>query len=102
MLPLVAGLFVLVEAVEATGLLRTLTEGLQRAASHSVKETAWASGLIVAIASNLMNSLPVALTTRGNRTVGKLLFQQLPHIPRQYGLPVTPERAEFSHKIPHR
>jgi arsenical pump membrane protein len=60
-LPLVAGLFVLVEAVETTGLLRTLTESLQQAANHSVKETAWGTGLIVALASNLMNNLPVGL-----------------------------------------
>jgi arsenical pump membrane protein len=60
-LPLVAGLFVLVEAVEATGLLRTLTEGLQRAADHSANQTAWGAGLIVALASNLMNNLPVGL-----------------------------------------
>jgi arsenical pump membrane protein len=60
-LPLVAGLFVLVEAVETTGLLRTLTEGLQQAANYSVTETAWGTGLIVAFASNLMNNLPVGL-----------------------------------------
>jgi arsenical pump membrane protein len=59
--PLVAGLFVLVEAVEMTGLLRTLTESLQQAANYSVKETAWGTGLIVALASNLMNNLPVGL-----------------------------------------
>ena len=60
-LPLVAGLFVLVEAVETTGLLRTVTESLQQAANHSANETAWATGLIVAFASNLMNNLPVGL-----------------------------------------
>jgi arsenical pump membrane protein len=60
-LPLVAGLFVLVEAVEATGLLRILTESLQEAAVYSVKETAWATGLLVAIPSNLTNNLPTGL-----------------------------------------
>jgi arsenical pump membrane protein len=60
-LPLVAGLFVLVEAVEATGLLRALTESLQQAANYSVKETAWGTGLIVAVAANVMNNLPVGL-----------------------------------------
>jgi arsenical pump membrane protein len=60
-LPLVAGLFVLVEAVETTGLLRMLTESLQQAANHSVEQTAWGTGLIVAFASNLMNNLPVGL-----------------------------------------
>jgi arsenical pump membrane protein len=60
-LPLVAGLFVLVEAVEATGLLRTLAQSLQQAANYSVEVTAWGAGLIVALASNLMNNLPVGL-----------------------------------------
>src|SRR4029077_11345113 len=35
-LPLVAGLFVLVEAIEATGLLRALSDALRQAAAHSV------------------------------------------------------------------
>jgi arsenical pump membrane protein len=60
-LPLVAGLFILVEAVEATGLLRILTTSLQQAANVSVGQTAWMTGLIVALASNLMNNLPVGL-----------------------------------------
>jgi arsenical pump membrane protein len=60
-LPLVAGLFVLVEAIEATGLLRALSDALQQAAAHSVSEAAWGSGLIVALASNVMNNLPVGL-----------------------------------------
>ena len=60
-LPLVAGLFALVEAVEATGLLRALTETLQEAASASVTATAWGAGLVVALAANLMNNLPVGL-----------------------------------------
>ena len=38
-----------------------LTESLQIAASHSVQETVWGSGLIIALASNLMNNLPVKL-----------------------------------------
>jgi arsenical pump membrane protein len=62
-LPLVSGLFVLVEAVETTGLLRILAESLQQAAIYSVRETAWATGLIVALASNLMNNLPIGLLT---------------------------------------
>lgn len=60
-LPLVAGLFVLVEAVEATGLLRALTEALRQSANHSTGLTAWASGLVVALASNVMNNLPAGL-----------------------------------------
>jgi arsenical pump membrane protein len=60
-LPLVAGLFVLVEAVEKTGVLRMVAEALQRAAAYSVAETAWGTGLFVALASNLMNNLPAGL-----------------------------------------
>ena len=60
-LPLVAGLFVLVEAVEATGLLHGLTETLRQWTSHSTNLTACASGVIVALGSNVMNNLPVGL-----------------------------------------
>jgi arsenical pump membrane protein len=60
-LPLVAGLFVLVEAVDATGLQTMLVDMLQRAAQHSIAQTAWAAGIIAALASNVMNNLPVGL-----------------------------------------
>jgi arsenical pump membrane protein len=60
-LPLVAGLFVLVEAVQSTGLLQALTASLRDAASHSVPGSAWGAGIIVALASNVMNNLPVGL-----------------------------------------
>jgi arsenical pump membrane protein len=60
-LPLVAGLFVLVEALDKSGLIRmisaTLTEGLQ----HSTNEAAWGAGLFLAFATNLMNNLPAGL-----------------------------------------
>jgi arsenical pump membrane protein len=59
-LPLVAGLFVLVEALNKTGVIAMiaglLTEG------RTVAWLAGAAGAAVALASNLMNNLPVGLT----------------------------------------
>ena len=60
-LPLVAGLFVIVEALNKTGLIRSVTTSLYQSAAHSVTGTAWSSGFIDAFASNLMNNLPVGL-----------------------------------------
>jgi arsenical pump membrane protein len=60
-LPLVAGLFVIVEALNKTGVIKTLTTLLQQSAAHSIAGTAWGSGFIIAITSNLVNNLPVGL-----------------------------------------
>jgi arsenical pump membrane protein len=60
-LPLVAGLFVIVEAINKTGVIKTLTTLLQRSAAHSIAGTAWGSGVIIAVTSNLVNNLPVGL-----------------------------------------
>ena len=60
-LPLVAGLFVLVEGVEQTGVLRSLSAMLSSAAAHSAAGTAWGAGLILALVCNLMNNLPAGL-----------------------------------------
>lgn len=60
-LPLVAGLFVIVEALNHTGLTQQLTAKLQGGISGSVTETAWLSGGLVAIVCNLMNNLPAGL-----------------------------------------
>jgi arsenical pump membrane protein len=60
-LPLVAGLFVLVEALNATGLIRTISQALRDQANQAASETTWGAGIIVALASNLMNNLPVGL-----------------------------------------
>jgi arsenical pump membrane protein len=59
-LPLVAGLFVIVQALEATGLVETLAVMLRRAEADPAA-AAWAAGLIVAAATNLANNLPVGL-----------------------------------------
>jgi arsenical pump membrane protein len=57
--PLVAGLFVLVEALARTGLLtvlgRTLQDGAHRHAA------AWIAGSALALLCNLMNNLPAGL-----------------------------------------
>ncbi|GJD48919.1 Arsenical pump membrane protein [Methylobacterium crusticola] len=60
-LPLVAGLFVLVEALQRTGLIRMLADALRAAAADSATGTAWGAGLLVAVACNLVNNLPAGL-----------------------------------------
>lgn len=59
-LPLVAGLFVLVEALELTGVIAWVAQGIHTASLDPVQGSAvW--GTIVAVASNLMNNLPAGL-----------------------------------------
>ena len=60
-LPLVAGLFVIVEAINKTGVVRAVSALLQQTASHSPARAAWASGIGVAFFSNLANNLPSGL-----------------------------------------
>jgi arsenical pump membrane protein len=60
-LPLVAGLFVLVEGLGHTGVISALAGLLRGAVAESPQRAAWGTGVIVAIASNLMNNLPVGL-----------------------------------------
>ncbi len=59
-LPLVAGLFVLVEALNRTGLVGALANTL-RASPLSTPGLAAASSAILALTSNLMNNLPAGL-----------------------------------------
>ena len=59
--PLVAGLFVLVEAVNRTGLIATLAGALSGGVRSSVIGTAAASGVLLAVVSNFMNNLPAGL-----------------------------------------
>jgi len=66
-LPLVAGLFILVEGLNRTGALPALARLLKRAATASPELTSWIAGIVVAVGSNLMNNLPmglIAATTR--------------------------------------
>jgi arsenical pump membrane protein len=60
-LPLVAGLFVIVEALNHTGITQKLAQLLQHHAAQFPTATAWGSGIITAFACNLMNNLPAGL-----------------------------------------
>ena len=60
-LPLVAGLFVLVEGLAHTGVIARLATLLQTAADRSVTDASWLAGILSALACNLMNNLPVGL-----------------------------------------
>jgi arsenical pump membrane protein len=60
-LPLVAGLFVVVEALDKTGLIQTLAEQLRTLSATSPQQAAISSGFLVAIVSNLVNNLPAGL-----------------------------------------
>lgn len=62
-LPLVGGLFVLVEALNKTGITQMLNFLLHQSAQNAVNQTVWGSGIIIAFACNLMNNLPVGLIT---------------------------------------
>jgi arsenical pump membrane protein len=60
-LPLVAGLFVMVEALIRTGVIAHLSELLHAAVAQSVAKTAWSAGIATAVADNIANNLPVGL-----------------------------------------
>ncbi len=60
-LPLVAGLFVLVEGLNKTGAIAALSGLLQEGVRQSETLTAWAAGAGLAFATNLMNNLPAGL-----------------------------------------
>ena len=60
-IPLVAGLFVLVEALETTGVLAILGDQLKRLAQRSDLEAGWVSGALIAFGCNLVNNLPAGL-----------------------------------------
>jgi arsenical pump membrane protein len=60
-LPLVAGLFVLVEALEKTGILTLLADTLKGYAQGDPTATAWAGGALVAFGTNFVNNLPAGL-----------------------------------------
>ncbi len=60
-LPLVAGLFVLVEALEKTGVVNDLAALLHGLLQRSAMLAAWASGVVLAVGCNLVNNLPAGL-----------------------------------------
>ena len=60
-LPLVAGLFVMVEALVRTGAIGHLSELLRGAVAQSVGGAAWRVGIATTVADNVANNLPVGL-----------------------------------------
>jgi arsenical pump membrane protein len=63
-LPLVAGLFVLVQGLEGGGLVAGLAGALARAAARSDLIAAGLAGALVALIDNLANNLPAGLLAR--------------------------------------
>ena len=60
-IPLVAGLFVLVEGLDQSGAIGALSAWLRDQAQHSATLTAAAAGLVIGFACNLVNNLPAGL-----------------------------------------
>ena len=60
-LPLVAGLFVLVQALEQTGVTRALAGELQGFVQRSATLAASGTGVVLAVGCNLVNNLPAGL-----------------------------------------
>jgi arsenical pump membrane protein len=71
-LPLVAGLFVLVEGLRHTGVLTLLADWLHTQAQHSVRTAAWGAGIGLALVCNIMNNLPAGLIASSTVTAGHL------------------------------
>ena len=60
-LPLVAGLFVLVEALDRVGAVALVAQALAHAAAADAGIASLAAGAILGVASNLLNNLPAGL-----------------------------------------
>jgi len=60
-LPLVGGLFVMVEALVKTGVIGHLGAVLHDAVAQSATKATWTVGIAIAIADNIANNLPVGL-----------------------------------------
>ncbi len=60
-LPLVAGLFVLVEALDKSGLIRMISTALRDAAQSAPTQAAAGTGVFLAFITNIMNNLPAGL-----------------------------------------
>ncbi|WP_034993425.1 arsenic transporter [Beijerinckia mobilis] len=60
-LPLVAGLFVLVEALAQTGVIDLLATLLQQQANVALGKASFAAGSLIGFGSNLVNNLPAGL-----------------------------------------
>jgi arsenical pump membrane protein len=62
-LPLVAGLFVLVEAMRHIGVTEALAHLVREGSAHSLAWSALGAGAMVAFVANLVNNLPAALVS---------------------------------------
>ncbi len=60
-LALVAGLFVIVEALNKTGFIKIIASVLHHSIQQSVAATVWYGSFIIAFVCNLMNNLPAGL-----------------------------------------
>jgi arsenical pump membrane protein len=60
-IPLVGGLFVLVEALDRSGAIHAVSDYLKVETQRSVMSTAAGSGILVGLVSNLINNLPAGL-----------------------------------------
>jgi arsenical pump membrane protein len=60
-LPLVAGLFILVEALQSTGLFHPLTDLIQSFANRTETLASFVSGSVIALLCNAVNNLPLGL-----------------------------------------
>ena len=60
-LPLVAGLFVLVQGLQYTGVVAQVEALLQSGTHAAPAATAWSAGIAIALACNLVNNLPMGL-----------------------------------------
>jgi arsenical pump membrane protein len=60
-IPLVAGLFVLVQALDRSGAILALSDYLKAETQRSAMLTAAGSGVVVGVVSNLINNLPAGL-----------------------------------------
>jgi len=73
-LPLVAGLFVLVAGLERTGLVDTLAHWVRALSAHSGAAGmlgAGAAGVVVGVASNVVNNLPAGLLSASALAAGQ-------------------------------
>jgi arsenical pump membrane protein len=71
-LPLVAGLFVMVQGLGHTGVLTLLAQWLHAQAQHAAQGTAWGAGIVIALVCNIMNNLPAGLIASSTVTTGHL------------------------------
>lgn len=60
-IPFVAALFVIVEALDKTGLTGLMSQWLRHQSEISAGTAAWSSGMIIAFGSNILNNLPAGL-----------------------------------------